>query len=368
MEKRAEEYQARYPLAFKAAYPRNIVVPKGYMDPRLIAPTMIRSLQLVQQLGFSELAHKTGFGVSVSLMANRVPTYFVADEFAQAVANTDIPKDFKFAELKWPLPAMVFVLSDNFRRAYFGNEGAPFLTVVNGKTGEYPRDFQRWPKMDIPVATVKWLRDWILMDYTYFGSPSPITYNSAFPMTDGIEVFKSAPWEDATVFEGTVRTLPPELFKGELEGDEEQEFVQKAQQLAVKLLLAVAAMPAHREEGKVTRHAVVTQQGKTKLPELVSANMIGRNYKIPRKCTIVSSGEGGRAPSKPRFSYRRGHFAWIALNYRDPQFISVKEMPRKPEGHIDFDQAGEQLSERFRACHERQWIEGFFFSDDDSEK
>jgi hypothetical protein len=365
-EKRADEYQARYPLTFKAAYPKNIAVPKGYMDPRLMAATMIRSIQLIREMGFSELAHKTGFGISISLMANRVPTYFVADEFAQAVANTDIPKDFKFAELKWPLPALIFVLSDNFRRAYFGNEGAPFLSVVNAKAGDYPRDFQRFPKIDVQVPTIKWLREWIMMDYAYFGSETPITYNSTYPITDGVEVFKEASWEDATVFEYAARNTPHGLIKGELTGDAEQEFVQKAQQLALKLLLTMSIMPTCREEGKVTRHAIVTPQKVVKLPELVSPNFIGRTYKIQRKCTIV--GTEGVSRAKPRFFYRRGHYAWIAINYRDPQFISVKEMPRKPEGHIDFDAAGDALSSRFRACHDRQWIEGFLFDEDDSEK
>lgn len=362
MEKRADEYQARHPLAFKAAYPRNISVPKGYSDPRLYAAILLSHIQIVQRMGFSELAHKTGYGISISLVANRVPTYFVADEFARAVANTDIPRDFKFAELKWPMEALIFALSDEFCQSYFGHVGAPFLSVIHGKAGEYPGDFNRMPKMDMPMATLKWVRDWIMMDCAFFGAELPVTYNAAYPMTDGIDVFKTAPWNDATVFEYASRNMPPQKMKGELDAEAQEEFIQKAQQLIVKLLLAMAAMPAYREEGKVTRHAVVTQQGKVKLPEIVSPNLIGRIYKIPRKtgATILTT-EGERA--KPKFSYRRGHFAWTALRYKNAEFISVREMPRKPEGHIDFDAAGEDLSAKFRACHERQWIEGFFFDE-----
>ena len=313
---------------------------------------------MIQNPGMSELAHKTAYGVCLSLIANHAPVYLIADEFAQAVANTDLPGDFKFAELKWPLESQIFVLSNKFVQAYYGCY-APFLMIGRLKAGLYPRDFPKIRKCELPYPLLELKEDRIILDYPYFGAESPVTYNGSYPLSAGIEIFKSAPWNDATLFENAYHhmDLTP---KGELNREDEEMFVQKAQQLAVKLLLTVAEMPGLREHGKIVRHAIVTQQKTIKLPELVSANFIGRTYHIPRKyaAPVVT---GPRA--KPRFKYRRGHYMWAARQLKNVEFVSVEQMPRKPDGFIDFDVAGNELAEKFRASHHRTWVEGFFFDE-----
>jgi hypothetical protein len=351
---------AAHPLAFKAVYPRNTVVPKGYTDPRLYSCVLLGNLRVVQYVAMQELAHRTAYCMSLSLIANRVPTYFVADEFAQAVANTDLPGDFKFAELKWPMDAQLFVLSEQFCQAYYGHTGAPFLSIARMKTGTYPQDFARVPPLDTPTPSIDLTMDRIVMDYDFFGAEIPVTYNGSYPMKDGIEIFKTAPWNDATIMESAYHGMDLEP-KGALTKEQEDQFVLKAQKLAIKLLLTVSELPAMVEHGKVTRHAIVTQQGKVKLPQLYSANVIGRTYRIPRKYAAVSTG----SRAKPRFKYRRGHWTWQAKRFKNVEFVAVDQMPRKPEGFIDFDAAGEELSGKFRSCHERQWIEGFFFEDEE---
>lgn len=362
-QKITEDNQRRFPLIFKSAYPASIVVPKDYTDPVYYAPILIGNCRCVLNPAMQETAHKTAYKVSLALMSNRVPTYFVADEFAFAVANTTLPGDFKFAELKWPFPAQLFVFSDAFTENYYGC-AAPFLSIARMTPGIYPAALRKF-KTEIQLRGMELNEDHLIMDFPFIGSEVPVDYNAAYPMSSGIEAFKTMPWNDATLFEQAFRrhSLTP---KGGLEKEEEQEFIEKAQQLAVKILLSVANMPTQVEHGKVTRHAVVTQQGKVKLPELVSPNVIGRTYRIKRQVSPVEGSSVNRAA--PRFKYRRGHYAWAAKRTKNIEFVSVEAMPRKPEGYIDFDAAGEVLSQKFRACHERVWIEGFFFSDSTEEK
>jgi hypothetical protein len=359
-DKLAEVISSQFPKTFKAAYPRHIQTPAGYADPRIYAATLFGHLKACESFGLLELAHKTAYGIAVTLINHRVPTYFVADEFAQAVANTDLPGDFKFEELKWPLDAQVFVLSDKFSMSYFGTY-APFLSVCRLNPGKYPEDFPRpMPVVESPYMSFIIPGSRILFDYPHFGSSTPVTYNGSYPMSEGLDTAQNAPWNDATVFERAFHGVGP-MLKGELVGEQEEKFILQARHLIVKLLLAVANRPSLVEHGRVTRHAVVTPQGKVKLPELVSPNVIGRTYRISRRHSTEGSSAGRSAP---RFKYRRGHFTWQAKRFKNVEFVSVDEMPRRADGFIDFDAAGEK-ADKFRACHERIWIEGFFFDEDE---
>lgn len=362
MERLTEGLRQKYPRTFKAVYPRNVVVPSGYADPAIYGTVLVGHLTVVHDLAMNELAHRTAYGVALTLVNNKVPTYFIADEFAQAVANTDLPGDFKFAELKWPMEAQLFVLSDQFVNAYYGHY-APYLVLGRLKAGTYPKDFTRpMPQGEITYPLIGLTQDRIILDYPYFGADIPVTYNGSYPMSDGIEIFKSAPWNDATIFENAYHHKDVGPKAGGLTREQEDEFAQKAQQLAIKLLLTIAEMPALVEHGHTTRHAIVVQGGKVKLPELVSANVIGRTYKIPRR---YAPGVATGTRAKPRFKYRRGHYAWVAKRFKNVEFISVEEMPRKTDGFIDFDASGTEKADKFRTCHVRTWIEGFFFDEDE---
>lgn len=357
----ADELEKQYAKAFKAAYPRKIVVPSGYADPKAYSATLVGDLLVTQDPRMRATAHLTAYLGAMALIANKVPTYFVAPEFALAVANTDLPGDFKFAELRWPLNAQIFVLPDEFVAQYYGNCYAPFLSVSRLQKGDYPGGFGKMPEVEVPLMPVGINVDKMIIDFPAFlGLDMPTDYNGNYPMNLGVEVFKTAPWADMTGYEEKAHGVVFDR-RHELNKEEENEFIQKALQLAVKLILTIAERPGLVEHGTVTRHAKV-HQGRVIQPQLVSANVIGRTYRIRREITshaVAASGQ--RRP--PRFKYRRGHLTWQAKRFKNLEFISVDQMPRKEEGIIDFDAAGELLSGKFRACHERKWIEGFLFED-----
>lgn len=358
-----EDLAGMYPKMWKASYPRNIVVPNGYADPKYYAATMLGCLLSIQDTRMRQFAHTCEYLMSLALMQHRVPTYFIAPEFAYSVANTDLPGDFKFIELFWPLPAMLFVLPDDFVKDYYGFY-APFLAVSNTPSGEYPKQYDRLPKIEAPFFAMEVNKDRINVDYPlYRPNEVPCDYNGSYRLTDGVEVFKSAPMHDTTEWEQSVRGISVKHEGEPAKGEEEIEFMDKAASLAVKLLLTIAERPTMIENGRVTRAARSNQQGKLVLPELVSPNVIGRAYRIPRKYSERAESAGGRA--KPRFVYRRGHWTWQAKRFKNAEFVSVNQMPRKEDGTIDFDAAGDLMSNKFRACHERIKIEGFLFGDID---
>lgn len=350
--------QKGYPALFKAVFPRNISVPHGYADPRHYSSSMVGFLETVRNPLTTHPVHVTGYMMAISLMATKVPTYFVAPEFAYSVANTDLPGDFKFAELKWPLQAQLFVLPDEFISSYFEGIYCPFMSIAHVFPGNYPTDLKLPINLDTPPLPVK--DEKIVMDYPVFHlHETPTDYNGSYPVGMGVEVFKTGPFNDMTPYEEKVHNIK---FKADpITPEQEKKFIDRACQFLIKLLLAVAERPNLVEHGAITRHARV-HQGRVVLPQIVSPNFIGRTYRIPRRYAEGVAAGSGR---KPRFVFRRGHYTWQAKRFKDAEFISVSQMPRKDDGIIDFDAAGESLSNKFRACHERLWIEGFLFGDQD---
>lgn len=354
--------KTRLPKLFKLAYPRNLIVPDGFSSPEFYGAVICGHVNTVNNPLMNQRAHNTSYGVAMGLLANRVPTYFIADEFARAVANTDLPGDFKFDELKWPMQAQMFVLSDNFSTDYYGFR-SPYLCVVRLEKGRYPETLPRsLPRAELDYPLFVLDSDQILFDCAVFSNNVVMTYNGCYPMSSGISMFETSAWHDATPME---EKIYPQLAEKNIDmtPEQEREFITKGQQMAVKLLLTIAELPGLVEHGTVTRHAKVDQATKRIIsPELVSPNIIGRTYRIPRKYTERAPGD---SRAKPRFKYRRGHHVWQAKRRKDAAFISVNDMPRKADGFMDFDVAGPDKTAIFRGCHERIWIQGFLFDQDD---
>lgn len=350
------------PLAFHAAHPRNIVPPSGYFNPKHYASTLVGDLLVVRDPAMNQLPHLTAYMTALTLIANKVPTYFVAYEFAQAVANTELPRDFKFAEIKWPLDAQLFVLPDQFVMQYYGCY-APFMALCRCPAGDYPGLLRsRLPQTEIPYTPFINAVDKLAVDFPIFHNRgTPTDYNGNYPMSAGVEVFATADWVDSTRYEEELHGFTVEERRTDLTPEQEKIFMDKALTLAMKLILAVACRPGAVEHGHVTR-PVKVKKGRVVQKELWGPNVIGRTYRIPRQGLTTTVTTGPR--SKPRFTFRRGHYAWVAKRFKGVEFISVEQMPHREDGTIDFDTAGTELSGKFRTVHERQWIEGILFGDE----
>ena len=360
LKKITEHMEAQLPLAFKAALPRSIQPPTGFCNPKYYAAQTVGNVMVVQNPAMNQLPHMTAYMTAISLIANKVPTYFVAYEFAQAVANTDLPLDFKFSEIKWPMEALLFVLPDQFVMSYFGCY-APFIALARCKSGMHPANTGKLPQIEIPYTDVYNQVEKFMVDYPiYHNQGVPTDYNGSYPTNAGIEIFKTAQWVDSTKYEDEMHgfTLPADWT--DLTPEQEQVFIDKALALSMKLIMAVSCRPGLVENGHCTR-PLKMRKDKVVQKELWSPNVIGRTYKIPRQLTgPISTGR-----NKPRFTFRRGHYTWQAKRFKDVEFVSVEQMPRDEKGTINFDAAGNDLSGKFRAVHERLWVEGILFGNEE---
>lgn len=310
IERFVTEIPTRLPQTFKAVYPRRITPPGGYLNPKYFSASLWSALQVGFEPEMTMLPHVTGVMNALALVHSQVPTYFVRSEFAQAVAQTEPPADFKFSEIMWPMPAMLFVLPTSFSLNYFGF-AVPFLSVTRANAGIYPNDYRHLPKCEMPLHalhTIKNQVDRFLIVYPVYGKDAtPVDYTGSYPMTMNVSEIASAPYEDATYMEeekflerfGTYELdrNAPDVPSAE----QEQAFNIKVQAFAVKLMLALTAKPNYITLGTQSRKEKM-KHGRVR-EEIWNPNLIGWEYKAQR--TAATPGDGTHA--SPRMHWRRGH-------------------------------------------------------------
>ena len=303
---------AIHPQTYKAVYPRRITPPGGYLNPKYFSVSLWSALEVGFQSEMNMLPHITGLMNALTLLEYRVPTFFVRSEFAQAVAQTEPPADFKFGEIKWPMPAMLFVLPTDFVMRYFGFN-VPFLSVSRSAIGTYPAMFKNMPKCEMPIHAVHPVENrmerFSVVYPVYSEHNTPVDYTGTYPMTLNVNQIDQAPYEDATYMEearlkqefgdyGLDRSQPDLPAEGEAE----RLFNSKVQSFAVKLMLALTAQPNFITIGTQSRKTKI-KHGRVR-DEIWNPNLIGWDYKAKR---VPTEGGAEGTHASPRLHWRRGH-------------------------------------------------------------
>jgi len=312
LDKFLTELPGREPRTYKAIYPKRIVPPHGYLNPKYFTITLWSQLKVGLEPEMTMLPHVTGVVNALLQVQHRVPTYFVRSEFAQAVAQTEPPADFKLGEIKWPLDAMLFVLPTDFVLKYFGFL-CPFISITHSGLGIYPDVLKNLPDCDIPLQALNPIDNRherfnvIYPVYTEHGVP--VDYTGSYPLSLNVNQMAAAPFADATFMEAEAMGEQVNQFRGDrsdLPNDtEERAFIDKVQAFAVKLMLALTARPNFIQIGGLSR-AQKIKKGKVVRDELWHPNLIGWEYQAQRVITKPTSGDHGTHAS-PRMHWRRGH-------------------------------------------------------------
>ena len=312
----------RQPKTFKAIYPKRITPPGGYLNPKYFSITLWSELEVGFSAEMNRLPHVTGLINALLHLEYGVPTYFVRSEFAQAVAQTEPPADFKFSEIRWPMPAMLFVLPTDFVLKQFGFM-CPFISVTHSPAGEYPKRLKKLPQCEMPIHAVHPVQSTIdrfnVIYPVYSQNEAPVDYTGSYPMTMNVNEMGTAPFDDATYMEEA--SLDPGRFylnrtDVELppEGELEHPFNMKVQNFAVKLMLLLTARPNFIAHGAQSRPAKI-KHGRVR-DAIWNPNLIGWDYRAQRPVPEVPTEETGKeaimgcqphSHASPRMHWRRGH-------------------------------------------------------------
>jgi len=326
--------------------PHKIVPPGGYHSPRNVPATLFAFIgEVIEKYHNQETVFPTqvsGMLLTYEILRYQCPIYYVSEQFARAVAATELPGDFMLGDLKWPMPAMIIGFPTRFMQEYIGRDSC-YVYAGDLEQGDHaaPDCLAMVPGMH----------------------PSPRVYCPAKVCVQAFcwgEVMESfiVSWmkkdrlnELGTKYGYTDYTDAPATSVSA-----DKELANKVGALVLKLILVLNTRPAYLQAGKLERKAKI-KHGKVQKSELWSANMIGFTY-LAQKLTKPVNG----SHASPRYHWRAGHFTHQVIGgYRAPDFVSISVLPKIAEGdhrgEIDWASVPEATREAFWRSHKRVWLE-----------
>ena len=117
-----DNHLAQYAAKRTLFEPRRIATPDGYHSTKCVAAglyALLTQANLAAEDGAPLPTEVTGSTFCYRILEHQVPIYFVDEEFARAVAATQLPDDFTFGDLHWPLDGMVVGWPSKFLRPVY---------------------------------------------------------------------------------------------------------------------------------------------------------------------------------------------------------------------------------------------------------
>jgi hypothetical protein len=315
--------------------PRRVATPEGFHSTKCVAAgiyALLTQARLAAADGVPLPTEVTGSTFSYRVLEHRVPIYFVDEEFARAVAATQLPDDFTFSDLHWPQDGMVVGWPPKFIREYTGRKFC-YIYAANCPAGSYlPKGLERAPVIEVPEGRSK-----IGWFYHAWANGRPECFVSAYLTKDKIA-------------EGIAGYTYTDFMREEAaKVQADKELTERVSALMLKLLVILNLRPSLITHGAKERPRKV-KHGRDWKRELWSANFIGGGYKLVR--------ERQGTHASPRIHIRRGHVAWQVVGPRTPDlFVSATVLPRNDQGGIDWDKVAPEAREKFLRCHKRIWLE-----------
>jgi len=315
--------------------PRRVATPDGYHSTRCVAAglfALLTQARLAAEDSEPLPTEVTGSTFCYRVLEHQVPVYFVDEEFARAVAATQLPDDFTFGDLNWPQLGMVIGWPPRFLREYVGRDFC-CVYAANCPAGRYlPKGLERSPVIEVPEGRSK-----IGWFYYAWANGRPECFVSAYLTKDKL----------AEGISGYTYTD----FMGEeaAKVQADKELTERVSALMLKLLVILNMRPSFITHGTQQPPRRVKRAREWKR-ELWSANFIGRGYRLAR--------ERHGAHASPRIHIRRGHVTWQVTGPRTSEaFVSASVLPRNDQGVIGWEQVAPETREKFLRCHKRLWLE-----------
>ena len=271
----------------------------------------------------------TAQAICYAVINQDVPVYYVADEFIRAVAATELPKDLRIEELKWPMPGLVFGFPTKFMHDYLGVDTCYVYACQQWKKPMACKYFPGAPEIEATQDRVSWM--W----YTW--------------VNGRMENFVSSYWNESLA-EAITKDFDYTDWTGASKDviAKNKEATDKVSLLMLKLLCVLNWRDGLIGEEKLAR-PIKIRRGVRVGPAIWSPIIIGANYRQPRK--IV---EGTHA--SPQMHRRAAHWTYQAIGKKD-EFVSVTALPRTPDGYIDWVKVDEATKQGFWRTHKRIWID-----------
>lgn len=140
--------------------PRRFQARAGYHSTKCVSAGLFLLLgqgRVKEHLGEPPVPTEiTAHGIAYQVIRHCVTVFFVAEDFARAVAATDLPHDFTLGDLHWPLPGMVVGFPPSFMQEYMGRDTC-YVYAANCDAGDHHvRGLAGCPTVTVPKSKVGW--------------------------------------------------------------------------------------------------------------------------------------------------------------------------------------------------------------------
>lgn len=275
---------------FKLLTPRSYRKYSDWYHPNLFSAIAANAIAAMQTTAGEELMSENSgvIGISADIAARcKVPTWFVGADLLKAFGKTKVPH-LRLADLKWPMPFMLFVFNRSASFEAFGRH-VPFIGICKCKAGHMyenavpPFIHSQWIIQKTDTSAEEIVLIWVTDGGFDWGIKMPILpneYTSSQCPTEALEDFTYL-------------------------ADDDDAFCEKKKSIAFQCLLA-AAEPSMSQSLSVLIAGQTMGCGSTKKklsPALFEPRWIGRNYRLP-----VVSGSGIGTHASPCIHWRRGHW------------------------------------------------------------
>jgi hypothetical protein len=286
--------------------PRRVMTPEGYHPTKCVAAglyALLEQARLATQTGNQLPTEVTGSTFGYRVLEHVVPLYFIDEEFARAVAATELPGDFTFANLHWPQMGLVIGWPPRFTQQYAGRELC-YVFAANCPEGRY----RLKGRPDAPLIEVPEGRSKIGWFYHALSRGRLECFVSAYLVQDKLEqAFTSYAYTDYMGAEAS-----------QVQAD--KEFTERVSALMLRLLAVLNLQPALIMQGQQERPERV-KRGKVVKRKLWSANFIGRGYRLAQ--------ERSGTHASPSMHIRRGHITWQVHGPRNSSdFVPAKQVSK----------------------------------------
>jgi len=287
---------------WKLVYPRRYVPPQGYANPRW------NSALLEVYMHFMDNPHPNKVEVDCILCAwqilkNLVPTFFVGQDFAESLVQTEPPENLTIRELQWPFDGMCFMLPEKFQMDYLGVH-VPFVRMALQETGPQPapervKKFYPWAPT-FGISADAYGEKAFIITFTAMYDDKPVDYSGSFSDLDTLhKMMTDQRYQDFCVDPESAKEME---IVAQTNTVEDMKLIKKVIALCGHLLLAMNAVPEQIEHEFMLRPPKL-RNGVVVKSELWSPNFIGRKYTWLRE-----SGASQGTHASPRLHPRRGHW------------------------------------------------------------
>jgi len=281
------------PAFLHTAMPKRYNAPGNYPNfGKVFVPSAYQNAFLnTAGYGTNETVN-SGYTVFAKLAQYQVPVYYVAVGLCDALSATAPPNELMLDDIKWPMPAMVFMLPTAFSHKFFGRQ-VNFISAARFTAGEdipSPGEILTGKMQTVGVDSPC---DQIIIYYEAVEPKNGLVsnYNSNSPVTRRVgDVFF-----DDIKYNGEIWS-PEQMFDVQEDGA----FANRVFMFVVKMLLVMTARQSYVETGVEQRPAKM-KHGRLR-DALWSPNYIGRAYKAKSE-----DGGAGGTHASPRLHWRRGH-------------------------------------------------------------